>query len=97
VQGALERGGHCSRAERTLERGGACSSGERPLGRDGARPREARILERGGACSRESSSGLPWWAVSCMVRHVWLCCGFLIGDFPVVKGDPRAVPDTYHY
>jgi hypothetical protein len=76
VRSALERGGPCSRAERTLERGGARSRQADPLERGGARPREVRILERGEASSRGSSSGPPWWAVgasaawamSCMVK-----------------------------
>jgi hypothetical protein len=76
-------GGADPRARRSLLEGGRLREAH-SLERDGARPREARVLERGGVCSRGSSSGPPWWAVSCMVRRVWLSCGFLIGDFPVV-------------
>jgi hypothetical protein len=94
ARGALERGGPRSRAERTLERGGACSREAHPLERDGARPREARILERGGACSRGSSSGPPWWAVSCMVRRVWLSCGVFNWGFPCCLRGPLGLSPT---
>jgi hypothetical protein len=95
VRGALERGGHRSRAGRTLERGGARSREAHPLERGGTRPREARILERSEACSRGSSSGPPGGPLGpswCGPCPAWLSKTYLAlallrvlsGDFPAV-------------